>query len=739
MMPESLHDVLANRMGDLSQRENRYLSFSNRLALSNAAHYRIPSQEDVQDHNDINSFENEIPDDQQEPGNKLFTGVGQRGFDAASGSSGTSLRGLSRLSALIWPAMIITFPIALLCGVLLGMIYGYRVRSEPSLFSTINDEQLNAPHGYLLINYSATRLVIIASFISTLAPILAGSIMLLWTFPIAQSMRIASSTSQYSQLPTPYQLSLVIGISLASHQRLWRYYEYMLSRTRSTIPPILHKTAGMLTCAVLLAVAVFVTDTYLHYTTQTIDFDQIAIVTQPTNMFSRALSKFCLDFNRAENGGLPCSLASDPNAVAEQNEIFHLQHNSSSASEIRFVHTDNLLHGDVALLVPQSQSFSQDVDFRASTIGVSSQCISISTDCEMRYDTQYSYHTLFNCSDNFWGVLGKSPNISEVDGTFYPTPYVPPLGYKPAPNLQLVASLHTMSFLLTVFVRYSFFADQDLHTIYNSVGYDTETDQPTSPNQTSIPDVDLLNPIYLAFAGRIPALFESAGSTLNEDPGIFASSEPGAPNYADFVLRCSLTTYEVEYSWVNGSIEDVSLSTSPNGTLLEIFHGSQSYIQVTGGDHDLQDYLQQAALQNTSNTFATAFANLYSTKILSTIGAYATGQTALQEQTRTRLLVAKVQVSALGALVGCSLAYTVLGIGLAISASRASSTDVRDIAAQLSLPGLTAAAFGKKAYVSEYGRASNGAVFNEKLTRRETSRVVVDGSPQHGYEFRVYV
>lgn len=235
-------------------------------------------------------------------------------------------------------------------------------------------------------------------------------------------------------------------------------------------------------------------------------------------------------------------------------------------------------------------------------------------------------------------------------------------------------------------------------------------------------------------------MFESAGSTLNEDPGIFASSEPGAPNYAEFVLRCSLTTYEVEYSWVNGSIEDVSLSTSPNGTLLEIFHGSQPYIQVTGGDHDLQDYLQQAAFQNTSNAFAIAFANLYSIKILSTIGAYAAGQTALQEQTRTRLLVAKVQVSALGALVGCSLAYTVLGIGLAISAYRASSTDVRNIAAQLSLPGLTAAAFGeKKVYASEYGKASSGAVFNEKLTRRETSRVVVDGSPHHGYDFRVYV
>jgi hypothetical protein len=475
-----------NRMDGLGLRENRYLDFSSRLASSNATHHRIPSQEDVQDHNDIDSFDNEIPDgqrkagnkrltrptqhqfasapgnfenqipdDQQEPYNKFFTGTDRREFDTASGSPGTPLRGRSRLGALIWPAMIITFPMALLCGVLLGMIYGYRVRSEPSLFSSINNEQLNRPHGYLLVNYPATRLVFIASFISTLGPILAGSIMSLWTFPVAQSMIKASSTAQYSQLlPTPYQLSLIIGISLASYQRLRRYYEYMLSKMRSSIPPILHKTAGMLTFAVLLAIAIFVTDTYLHYTTQTVDFDQIAVVAQPTNMFGRALSKYCLDFDRAQNYGFPCSMSeADPNAIAEQNEIFRLQHNSSSASEIRFVHIDHLLHGDVALLAPQSQSFSQDVDFRASTIGVSSQCIPITADCEMRYDTQYPYHTRFNCSDNFWGVLGKSPNISEVDGTFYPTPYVPPLGYKPAPNLQSVASLRTMSlsfFLLTV-------------------------------------------------------------------------------------------------------------------------------------------------------------------------------------------------------------------------------------------------------------------------------------------------
>jgi len=44
---------------------------------------------------------------------------------------------------------------------------------------------------------------------------------------------------------------------------------------------------------------------------------------------------------------------------------------------------------------------------------------------------------------------------------------------------------------------------------------------------------------------------------------------------------------------------------------------------------------------------------------------------------RTPLLVAKVPKAALGALISCSLAYTILGLGLGIAAYRASATDVR--------------------------------------------------------------
>jgi hypothetical protein len=175
--------------------------------------------------------------------------------------------------------------------------------------------------------------------------------------------------------------------------------------------------------------------------------------------------------------------------------------------------------------------------------------------------------------------------------------------------------------------------------------------------------------------------------------------------------------------------------------VLEIYHGTQFYITVSGGDYRLQDLLFQAAMQNTSRGLAYEWASLYSTKVLSTIGAYTSPRKNLQEQQRTQLLVAKIPKAALGALIACSLAYTILGLGLCLAAYRASATDVRDLAAQLSLAGLTAAAFDEKhSFTSaRRGETKGSVVFNEKLNRRETKRIMVDGNPESGYEFRVWV
>ena len=66
---------------------------------------------------------------------------------------------------------------------------------------------------------------------------------------------------------------------------------------------------------------------------------------------------------------------------------------------------------------------------------------------------------------------------------------------------------------------------------------------------------------------------------------------------------------------------------------------------------------------------------------------YLTPRTNLEQQNRRALLAAEVPKLALGGLIGCSLAYTVLGIALVIATYRVSRDNVTLIAEQLSLDG----------------------------------------------------
>lgn len=284
--------------------------------------------------------------------------------------------------------------------------------------------------------------------------------------------------------------------------------------------------------------------------------------------------------------------------------------------------------------------------------------------------------------------------------------------------------------------------NENLSVFYNSVGYNVSTDQTTlidvPPKAMWLSDRELSNPIYLGAALRFSNSAELQGNSLSLDPDVFSSS---SRTYAEVILKCRLTTYEVEYNSARGGqIGTFSFVPSPNGTLLEIFHGSQFYVSVSGGAFDLQDYLLQAAIQTTSAKFADVWANLYSLKILSTIGGFSSPRTTIQEQQRTTMLVAKILISALSALLASSLAYSVLGIVLAVAAYHASTVDVRDIAAQLSLPGLAAAAFGeRKTAAIGHGQASSATIFSEKPVSNESRRILVDGSPDSGYEFRVWL
>ena len=217
--------------------------------------------------------------------------------------------------------------------------------------------------------------------------------------------------------------------------------------------------------------------------------------------------------------------------------------------------------------------------------------------------------------------------------------------------------------------------------------------------------------------------------------GFFANTYNG---FTDFVLSCEITTYDTEYVWIDGQFAGISSTTPQNGSVWDIFQGRQFYSGVSNSAFDLQTYLIEAAMARTTGEFEQTWADLYSTKVLSTLGAYTTSHTNLQEQVRTPLLVARVPKPALGALIGCSLAYTVMGILLGFTAARAASGEIRQLVTHLSLPALTNAAFDEKSPGALHSSIDlqSGLTSDNSSSHSEMKRVVVDFNREKGYDSR---
>jgi len=545
--------------------------------------------------------------------------------------------------------------------------------------------------------------------------------MALTALPVSKDLKVASNNSEYLKLPTPFQMSLLVGILVAAIDQLRSYFAYLVHRKhRAGIPPVLHRSAWMLTISIILAGGVAISDAVLHYTTSTIEFDQVFVQAEPDKEFGRGVSEFCLNFDR-EKIGLPCSVEYnfvDPNKNFEQTEASRLMHNTSQLSAIRFTNLDELQGTDIAYLTASDQSVATGTDFHATTVGVSTTCQLIpATSCAMASWGPNEVYTNFSCSDMFHGTIGKPPNMSDVSSVRVPDAYRSFLMYKPAQNLM-----------------YTFFNDSSMKTVYNTVGYNDSG--LFDPNLFPLNDSQLVNPFYLGLAGRIEySSFESDSEMLTTND----TKKDTYDSIVDFVFNCAVTSYDVSYTWVNQSLQNISVTPTANGSVLEIFHGSQLYSTVSGGSYDLQDFLDQASMTGTTKeSFLRKFGSLYSAKVLSKIGGYSTNRMALRQQHREHLLLSKVQIAPLVLLIAWSLAYPILGLVLAVKAYWAAQYNVKDIATKLSLLGLSQAAFeGQPGSPTRSAGLSREDVTH--VSKQETRRILVDGNAEQGFEFRVVV
>ncbi|KIW54498.1 hypothetical protein PV05_06853 [Exophiala xenobiotica] len=333
----------------------------------------------------------------------------------------TSTRAVNRFSniGLFWTSSIVGLPILAFTGALLALAFMHRVSNDSTfLFGT--QQSLPSDPSSILVNFPATRLVFIASWSSTLAPMLLGSLMALWHVPTACMLASTTTQDNVRQLPTPHQLSMLVGLSTGSFDELRKYIMYRLSNVKANQPRLLTRSALVMVISSVLSALIFGADTAIHTFTSTTPYSKVSIESIPGFGFGRGLVNDCVGFDRSTNQGLPCTVIADASVGANVNarnsgEIIALQHNVSSRNAIWTLQDQRLGNGDLLVLMPQTTEIPPDVDYQATTVGVSTQCSPSTGQCHVRMSegpTSADSFVMFNCTNNFRGVLGASPNIS---------------------------------------------------------------------------------------------------------------------------------------------------------------------------------------------------------------------------------------------------------------------------------------------------------------------------------------
>lgn len=142
---------------------------------------------------------------------------------------------------------VISVPLVVLSGGLLGIIYSHRVVQNESIPLNLRplDNEESGSSAYL-VNYSVTRLVTLASWTSSVAPLLPGFVMTLVSFPTAQHLLEASQADQDQKLPTPYQFSLYLQMLTGGFGAAWQWIKYRTWSSREKQPAVItHLVLGL--------------------------------------------------------------------------------------------------------------------------------------------------------------------------------------------------------------------------------------------------------------------------------------------------------------------------------------------------------------------------------------------------------------------------------------------------------------------------------------------------------------
>ncbi|KPI41097.1 uncharacterized protein AB675_8049 [Cyphellophora attinorum] len=567
-----------------------------------------------------------------------------------------------------WTAALTVIPVLAFTATFIALIAAHRITTDSdSPFS--NEQHSSTGRSNILVQFSSTRLVFIAGFGSTVAPMILGSLMTLWHYPTSLKLFESSSEGDTNRLPTPQQLSMLIGLSAGSLEALRKYVLYRCRRFRAKKATILTSSAAILLASAILAGLVLLADVGIHNFTSTVPISLSIVEHENIGSNGRGLAPHCIGFDRG-------------NAIAfDSGEIIAMGANRSKINSAWQAQDPENPAQDLILLTPQPSLLDSDQDFVASTVAVSTQCFPSTQQCNVRVhegDSQNDTYILFNCTENFRGVLGAPETLAADTVTWTRTDSTTP--------------------------DFNFKLDRNFQRTWRSsrlVG------------RISLPDDKLLTTYYLAIAGLVPVQNNAEGQALLADsPSALAL--PGSPLIA-YTLNCSVTAHDVNYTWSNNAIHSLTSHPTTNGSILELAHSMQAM-----GMPSLSQAQSLASLTDSMTSFARSYANLHSQDTIALIASVMTPRTNIDQARRSSILVASVPLWAFMALVAANSLFVLFALVLAVRALYLSSPETRDMVAKLSVEGLAAAAFEDRG-----GKQDPGGIVADPDEMFEESRIGV--------------
>lgn len=163
-----------------------------------------------------------------------------------------TMRG-SNLEMLLASAFLI-IPMMALTVALIALVFRHQMPDNNSTYSYDNETALPLGSAFY-VDYSSTTLVYIASLSSTLATLLISAAMLLFSFSLAQDIVTNSDRGAVSNLPSPYQMDMLIRMIDGRLMVLGSSLLYVCGwkKRRTRIVPVVWHALSVLVAFVLLA------------------------------------------------------------------------------------------------------------------------------------------------------------------------------------------------------------------------------------------------------------------------------------------------------------------------------------------------------------------------------------------------------------------------------------------------------------------------------------------------------